>query len=647
MVAGLTPEPVNTDPFVQAAETVNDVEDIVRDRLSEAQSWAESSRQSAQGALDELAAFAPNLAFTGTTPTAPTLSANIGGEFNLPNLDAEVFGAISDAVTPAPSLPDIPDIPDIDVTPYVPSITGLSIPDAPVFTAPADAPERPVTGDVDIPVAPVLDKPAFPSLDSITIPTFEFPTLPTFDATAPEFEGTPVAAILQWSPGEYLNEIIDEAADKIRTMWAGGSGLPPAVEQAMWERAAAREDLAIARDIAAATVEFSSRGFTMPQGALVARIDAIREEGQIKKLGLNREITIKVAEWQIENLRFAVTQALAAEQTYFNIWNNIAQREFEAAKIQLDSQLALYNAQVALFNARMTAYNTEATIFEVRLKGELSRIEVFKAQLEGELARGTLNEQRVRIYSEQIKALLTDIEIYKAQMQGAGVQADVIKTQIDGYRADVQAYAERINADKVRFEAYEAQVKGELGKANILESESRAYASYVQGRATVSEAQIKNVQTKLEKNRLLIQQYQAQLEADKTRMQAQIAVVDANAKAYTANTQRYVAATGVEEARYKLELGAKEAEMRSAIALYEVEVRKYIADMEQLIRKAQLQLEAITAAGQAASTMAAGAMAGVSVGASLSGSGSVGASGSRTSSWGESVSTNTNHNYSY
>ena len=643
MVAALTPEPVNTDPFVQATQTVDNVERIVKERLDDATQWAESSRQTAIDALNELAAFAPSLAIGGTAPVAPVLDSTLGGTFDLPDLAVSDFGEINASITAAPSLDDVGTVGDVDIAPYVPSIAGLNIPEAPDSQAPVTAPLRPATGEVVLPDAPTLEKPAFPSLDTITIPSFAFPTLPTFDATAPEFEGSAVSTVLQWSPAAYQSEVIDEAADKLRAMWAGGTGLPAAVEQAMWERAASREDLAIARDISAATTEFSARGFTLPPGALVARIDAIREEGAIKKLALNREISIKIADTQIENLRFAVTQAIAAEQVYSAIWNNVAQREFEAAKIQLDSQLALYNAQVALFNARQSAYGTEATVFEARLKGELSRIELFKAQLEGELARGTLNEQKTRIYAEQIKSLLVDLELYKSQMSGAQIQSEIVKNQIDSYRIDVQAYAEQINADKLRFDAYDSRVRGEVAKAGILESESRAYAAYVQGKATEADIGAKNVQAKIDVNRLKIQQYEAALSGDRARLESQVAVVKANADAYTANTQRYIAATGAEEAKYRLELGAKEAEMRTAVSLYEVEVRKYIADMEQLIRKAQMQLEALQAIGQASATMTAGAMAGVSVGASLSGSGDVRASGSKSSGYDYNVS----HNYQY
>lgn len=634
-----------SNPFQQSYDHVAIVRDFVTDAIEGAMDNAEEARDKVESLIDDLASFAPELSTRGSIPRAPVIDTEIDGEFNLPELDTTSFGTVTGNVTAAPTLDPVRTPGTFEIDPFTPSVANISIPEAPEMTAPLDGPERPVTGDVVLPDSPVLDKPLFPSLADITIPTFEFPTLPVWDAAAPDFEGTPVAAILQWSEPEYAVEIVDEVVLKLREIWAGGNGIPAAVEQAMWERAANREDLDVARAISAATIEHAARGFTMPDGMLTARIDAIRDEALVRKAALNREIAIKMAELQVQNVRWACEQAVAAENVLFNIWNNVAQRQFEAAKIQLDSQLALYNSQVALFNAKMSAYSTEAQVYKTKLEAELSRIEVFKAQLDGELARGTLNEQKVKIYSEQVRALLTDVEIYKAEMQGASLQADVNKNLIDAYKADVQAYAERINADKVRFDAYESRVKGELGKAQILDAEARAYASYVSGQASVADVEVKIMQGDISKNELLIRKYLADLEADKARMQYQVSAVQANAEAHKANTQRYVAVVGAEESRLKLEITAKEAEMRVALALYDAEVKKYIADMEQLIRKAGVQLEAVKSAAQVGATLAAGAMAGINVGAQLSGSGGVSASGSV--SEGTSTSTSTNHNYNY
>lgn len=631
------------NPYQESYDHVAIVRDFVTDAIEGAMDNAEEARDKVESLIDDLASFAPQLSTAGSIPRAPVIDTEIDGEFNLPELDTTSFGTVTGNVTAAPTLDPVRTPGTFEIDPFTPSVANISIPEAPEMTAPLDGPARPVTGDVVLPDSPVLDKPLFPSLADITIPTFEFPTLPVWDATAPDFEGTPVAAILQWSEPEYAVEIVDEVVLKLREIWAGGNGIPAAVEQAMWERAANREDLDVARAISAATIEHAARGFTMPDGMLTARIDAIRDEALVRKAALNREIAIKMAELQVQNVRWACEQAVAAENALFNIWNNMAQRQFEAAKIQLDSQLALYNSQVALFNAKMSAYGTEAQVYKTKLDAELSRIQVFKAQLDGELARGTLNEQKVKIYSEQVRALLTDVEIYKAEMQGASLQADVNKNLIDAYKADVQAYAERINADKVRFDAYESRVKGELGKAQILDAEARAYASYVSGQASVADVEVKIMQGDISKNELLIRKYLADLEADKARMQYQVSAVQANAEAHKANTQRYVAVVGAEESRLKLEITAKEAEMRVALALYDAEVKKYIADMEQLIRKAGVQLEAVKSAAQVGATLAAGAMAGINVGAQLSGTGGVAASGSV--SEGTTTSKSTNYNY--
>lgn len=633
------------NPFQQSYDHVAIVRDFVTDAIEGAMDNAEESRDKVEKLIDDLASFAPELSTRGNIPRAPVIDTEIDGEFNLPELGTTSFGGVTGNVTTGPTLDPVRSPGTFSIDPFSPSVANISIPEAPVMTAPLDGPDRPVVGDVTLPDTPVLDKPLFPSLADITIPTFEFPTLPVWDATAPDFEGTPVAAILQWSEPEYAVEIVDEVVLKLREIWGGSNGIPPAVEQAMWERAANREDLDVARAISAATIEHAARGFTMPDGMLTARVDALRDEALIKKQALNREIAIKMAELQVQNVRWACEQAIASENVLFNIWNNMAQRQFEAAKVQLDSQLALYNAQVALFNAKMSAYGTEAQVYKTKLDAELSRIEVFKAELEGELARGQLNEQKVKIYSEQVRALLTDVEIYKAEMQGAALQADVNKNLIDAYKADVQAYAERINADKVRFEAYESRIKGELGKAQILDAEARAYASYVSGQASVADVEVKIMQGDISKNELLIRKYLADLEADKARMQYQVSAVQANAEAHKANTQRYVAVVGAEESRLKLEITAKEAEMRVALALYDAEVKKYIADMEQLIRKAGVQLEAVKSAAQVGATLAAGAMAGISVGAQLSGTGGVSASGSYSEGRSETESTSYNYNY--
>lgn len=632
--------------YEEAYSAVQAVDQLVTSRINDATATAASVQSVALATIADLRDINFDLN-GGALPAPPNINPRINLTLNLPVITPTSFGQIDSQAPDPPALEEIPELDDFNVPEFTPSITALNIPEAPAWTAPDAAPERPTIDDIVIPDAPYLAMPALPLLVDIVIPDFEGITLPIFDATAPEFEGTALPGILQWQEPTYAPEILGEVMEKIRLLWAGGSGIPAAVEQAMVERALSREDTIANREIDSVADEFSLRGFTMPTGMQAARVDQLRQDLAVKKLSLNRELTIEFAKMQIENIRFGVTQAIAAENVLVNIFLNMAERMFQAARFQIESQIAIYNAQVSLFNARMNGYQIRAQVFNTLVQAELAKIEVFKAEIEAELARGQINEQKVRTYTAQIQALLTQVEIFKAQMQGASVEADVNRTRIEAYRADVQAYAERINADKVRFDAYESRIKGEVAKAGIIDSEARAYAALVAGKSTAADIQVKRADVYIQRNRLTLESYVAGLDAEKTRIQSQMGVIQAGAQAYIADTQRFSAQAQAETAKAQITVSAKEAELRTNVAFYQAKVQAYLGAMEQMIREAALVVDSLKAAGQISSTLAAGAMAGVHVGATLSGGGNVSASGSDSYSEGKTESRSESYNYNY
>lgn len=634
------------NPYEEAYSVVEDIDQLVRERIGDASATSQSLRTTALGTLAALQDVNFNFS-AGSPPAPPGIDPKIEVSVDLPPITPTSFGTITSTMPSRPGLEGVPPVSPLDVPDFQSSINSLNIPKPPPWTAPDAVPERPLTGDVVLPDAPLLVMPEMPELVEISTPAFTGLNLPTFSASAPGFEDTALPGILQWSEPTYHTEIIEDVLDVIRKLWAGGSGIPPAVEQAMVERALSREDMIANREIDSVAEEFSLRGFTMPTGMQAARVDQMRQDLALKKLSLNRELTIKFAEWQIENIRFGVQQAIAAENVYVNIFLNSAQRMFEAARFQIESQLNIYNAQVSLFNARMNEYQIEAQVFDTLVKAELSEIEVFRAEIEAEVARGQINEQKVRTYTAQVQALQTEVEIYKARMQGTQVQSDVIRNQIEAYKADVQAYGERIQADKVRFDAYESQVKGEAAKAGIIDAEARAYAALVQGKSAAADIDTKHVELIIQKNRSMIEAYIADLDAEKARIQSQTAIIQSGAQAYTADTQRFAAQAQAETTKAQVQVAAKEAELRTNVSFYQAQVQAYIGNMEQLIRQAALVVDALKAAGQLSSTLAAGAMAGVHVGATLTGSGAVSSSGASSSAYSLSESKSKNENFNY
>lgn len=626
------------NPFETAPQITQEIKNHVTGLQVQQVNRANTMRDTASNVISSVAASLRGIAPEGINPPqAPRFKDHSIRAPRIDQLSDESFGRI----TPHPLGEFVPKavkpIASMEIRDFDPVFDNLNIPDAPTPRPDPRFPDAPVSTAIDMPSKPVLDRPILPNLVELVIPTFTYVPLPAYNDTNPEFEGSSVAAILQWTEAPYHLTILEEEMEVLRRMWAGGTGLPAAVEQAMWERAASREDTAIARDVSAAATEFSGRGFTLPPGMLVNRLDAVRAEGALRKQGLGREILLKIADTHIENLRFACTQAIASENVLIGLWDQMAKRQLEAAKIQLDSELALLNAQVAIYNAKQAAFATRANVRKMQLEERALEVQVHKVQLEGELAKGQINEQRLKVFLGLYEALTADVELFKAEMQGAQLQSELQKNEIEKFKVEVMAVAEVIKADQLRYEGYESRIKGEVAKASLQETQARAYSAYVSGKAAKAEIDIKNQQAELQSVELSLRAFLGNLEHSKVRMQTESAAIQASAEAHRANTARYVAQAGAETALSELDMKAYDTETRLGLALYDIEMKKYSVALEQLIRVASLQSDGLKAIGQMHSTLAAGALAGISVGASVGASAGVSAGGSTSKTWIESM----------
>lgn len=635
------------DAFAAAQDTVDDIENIVQSRINDATDAAEEARAIALDTIEDLKNT--SFALPPDMPSAPEIDSNITIPLNLPTITPSTFGRITGITTndQVNGLLTMPTILPTTIPDFEPSVTSISIPGVPTLDAGTRPTEPTADTDPTLPNAPSISIPALDTLATITIPSFTFPTLPTFDATAPEFEGSSLPPVFEWTEPTYATEVLDEALVVIRRMFAGGTGLPAAIENAIFERMNDREDRLVARAVSEAYTEWSDRGFTAPNGMVNARVDNVRAESQLRKQGANRELAIKVADIEVENLRFAVTQALAAEQVLVNIFLNSAERTFQAAKYQIQALVEIYNAQVSLFNARQVAYQTAATVYKVRIDAALSELEVYKAQIQGELAKAQVNESIVRAYTARVQALMSEVELYKARLEGAKIQTEISRTKIERYKVSVEAYATNIGAEKIKFDAYSAQIQGEAAKVSMINAQAQAYAAQIQGIATGVTAKKTEVEAVVSANEVKLKEFVALVERDKSLMQAELSAIQSAVAGFTADTQRYIAGTESEKAKAQLEVSIVETEQRTAIALYSALTASYNARMEQMIREASLTVEGLKSAGQIATTLAASAYAAVHVGATLSGGGALNASGNVSDSYSRSDSTSTNYNYNY
>jgi len=615
--------------FVSSSELIKDVRDHVMNNQSMVLAHAEVLRNAASKAAEDVVKAVAKLKLGSISgPKAPEVPPLKIDNLNLPDIDNTDLGQLgyierkqftAKNVNPV-KLPNIDD--------YKINFSQINIPVAPKLPQAAVFPDAPTHQKVHLPAPPSLQRPDLPVLQDLVIPAFVYTPLSPFNDDDPQFVVSSVSAVLQWQEKPYEPVLMDEEVAVLRRMWAGGTGLPPAVEQALWERAAAREDVAAARDVSAAMVEFAARGFALPPGALLARVDEVRADAALQKQSLGREVLLKIADTHIENLRFACTQAIAAENVFIGLWAQMAQRTFDAARFQLDAQVAVLNAQVAAYNAQQNARQISAAVRKMELEEKAHELQVHKMQLEAVLAKGQLNEQRLRVFHQLWQALAIEVEVYKGEMQGAAITADVQKKEVDSYRVQVEAAGEKWRAHKLRFDAYESQIKGETAKAQLVQAGAQAYSHYVAGKLAATDIELKNQQVSLQEQDLLLRAFMANLEADKALLQSQLAEISAKAEVHKVNTQRFVAQASAEGEAAKVQVAAWQAQAQANIAQWEGQMRKVIADMEQMIRAAALQTEAVKMLAQTHATMAAGAMAGVSFSANLGASANHGFSSS-------------------
>jgi hypothetical protein len=141
----------------------------------------------------------------------------------------------------------------------------------------------------------------------------------------------------------------------------GGTGIPAAIENAIWERARSRELIEARRLEQEAVNAFAARGFSLPPGALAARQLEIQQDAANKSSTIVREQAIKSAEIEIENIRFAIGEGLKIRlgviqgiPAYINAWLKPADESVEYAKALAYAKERLWSTAADYYRAMIS-----------------------------------------------------------------------------------------------------------------------------------------------------------------------------------------------------------------------------------------------------------------------------------------------------
>ena len=373
--------------------------------------------------------------------------------------------------------------------------------------------------DITLPTAPGAATVTFPSAPSI--PSIAYPADIAFTAVNPtvanpRFPTAPgVASTNTWSgPGrptapfqfkqfftgtpDTPEEVIDRANGAVNA-WVDAyfpavndcfkdvpekwicdvvSGVRPLgnSEQAIdiaWIRAKANEHTQLRSDRSTIAAEFSSRGFTMPPGMMVAQMRRAQERFSDSVAGVNREAALADVSVQAELLKLAVSTAADLKRgmasimaQYFNtvtgVQDRVSETNNERARIVATAE--------AQFLTSLTAYesinqNYYKSLNDMKLEESRTRIGAYSAEVGAvsEETRAAIQAAQFQLDSSRQRL---DAAIAKSQSGNANAQ-----TKADVYRAQTSAYGTAVSAEVAKAQLdvslYEAEVNALLGKAGL------------------------------------------------------------------------------------------------------------------------------------------------------------------------------------
>lgn len=528
-------------------------------------------------------------------PVDLTLPAEPGAAPLFQDISAIELSPVPRFDTPAPTilLPDLPGVlPDfLEQAPQVnTSFTFPTVPDA--LTNPL--PMEPTVGDYPIPVAP-----------QIILPTFDTPK-PEGDIEAPtDYAAQFVTAYRDAQPGMvaavdgYLDGFITRFNPRyhvamasieaqLERLLAGGSGLNPAVENQIYERARSKGAAEHRRVERAAWSDAAARGFTLPDGVLQSSLRQARQGAADNNAAAAREIVIKQAEMEQANLQFAVTTSvglrtalLSAMLAYHGNLVQLNGQALESAKAIVGAAIDVYNASIRAFAARLDAWKAEAAVFETRLKAALAGIELYQAEIQALLAMVNVDRAKVDVYKARIDSLQSAALVYRSQIEAVVSKAGLERLKLDLYEAKVRGFNARVQGKELEFRGYTAAIQGQEAVARVFQTQAQAHTSQVNAFRAEVDAKAEVVRAAAATNQARASQYSAVLSGYS-------AVVQARGE---------VARTKLENQRQ--EIMAFQAESQAQIANATLRADVYKAKSQVIIEKFRLDTSTMfQAAGQ-------------------------------------------------
>jgi hypothetical protein len=221
----------------------------------------------------------------------------------------------------------------------------------------------------------------------------------------------------------------------------GATGLDASVEQQIWDRLIARNELENVRQYTEVENYYAARGYTLPPGVLAGRLEEINIEIGRKNADINSGISIEQAKLAQTNFQFLVEKGIAVildmmktSITSVIEYNKGTLEAFiadaERYKSEITSYMALNESSTKLYASEAEAYKAKGTVVAAEVDAQ-TKIETLKLEKAKAVAEIALKGADIQI-DMATKAYGLQVEAMKASAQ---VMSQVAASALSGINA--------------------------------------------------------------------------------------------------------------------------------------------------------------------------------------------------------------------
>lgn len=300
---------------------------------------------------------------------------------------------------------------------------------------------------------PTFNEAALREFTTEVIPVPTSGTLPTIDSDFSEVaEPEDLALTLSWAESILPTELFEALKTKILADMAGGTGLSPAVEEAIYERARTRQQVDRLAEYDRINNAAADMQFAYPSGVLISALAGFSAGANRMDADIENTIIVSQGELAQKNVQSAVAQAMSLEGLLRATRSEESQRALD--KVKSFAELAIQD-----FAERIRKFVGvwEGRKVKVQAQGESLRgaLDVFKGNIELFTSQNNAQDTQVNAVTAYNKGL---VDVFTGRSQGFGEAERAVSSRND---SRVKLLAEQIkNAD--------LDLRGQIAEAEAL-----------------------------------------------------------------------------------------------------------------------------------------------------------------------------------